>query len=120
MSGHPHARREQAPSSRGNGQAFWDSGETRSQPVYNRHENGEQDSDEILTPDGKKVLLDQPAACDAIKWWYNLTKEGYPPDGATITASDPAELLDEHDGVLFPHAGRPSEGYSSNPRVVAR
>lgn len=52
-----------------------------------------QNGGEILTPDGKTVLLDQPAACDAIKWWYGLVQDGVMPDGNIIMASDPSEQL---------------------------
>jgi len=48
---------------------------------------------EILTPDGKKVLLDQPKSCEAITWWYGMVKDGLMPDGSIITASDPSEQL---------------------------
>jgi multiple sugar transport system substrate-binding protein len=52
-----------------------------------------QNGGEILTPDGKTVLLDQPAACDALKWWYGLVKAGYAPDGNIIQSADPTEQL---------------------------
>jgi multiple sugar transport system substrate-binding protein len=52
-----------------------------------------QNGGEILTEDGKTVLLDQPAACEALQWWYGLVEEGLAPDGSIIMASDPTEQL---------------------------
>jgi multiple sugar transport system substrate-binding protein len=52
-----------------------------------------QNGGEILTEDGKTVLLDQPAACEAIQWWYGLVQDGLMPDGSIIMASDPTEQL---------------------------
>jgi multiple sugar transport system substrate-binding protein len=52
-----------------------------------------QNGGEFLNEDGTKVLLDQPAACDAIKYWYGMMKDGLAPDGNIIMASDPTQTL---------------------------
>jgi len=54
-------------------------------------ENGGQ----VIAPDGSKVLIDEPAACDAIKYAYSFVEDGSSPDGATLSSSDPW-------GQLFP------------------
>jgi multiple sugar transport system substrate-binding protein len=47
---------------------------------------------DVNTQDGK-VILDQPAACDAIKYYYSFIQDGTSPDGPTLLASDPFETL---------------------------
>ena len=49
------------------------------------YENGGQ----VLNPAGTSVEIDQPAACDAIKYLYSFVAEGLSPDGATMTSVDP-------------------------------
>ena len=52
-----------------------------------------QNGGEFMNADGTQVTLDQPAACDAIKYWYGMMKDGLSPDGNIITASDPTATL---------------------------
>ncbi|MBX3066573.1 MAG: sugar ABC transporter substrate-binding protein [Anaerolineae bacterium] len=44
---------------------------------------------EVLSEDKSKVMLDQPAACDAIKYLYKFVADKTSPDGATTSAADP-------------------------------
>lgn len=48
-----------------------------------------QNEGEVLAPDGSHVLIDSPAACDAINYLYSFVKAGSSPDGATMQAVDP-------------------------------
>ncbi len=52
-----------------------------------------QNGGSVISPDGSKILLDQPAACDAIKYLYSFVQDGSSPDGATMTASNPTTEL---------------------------
>jgi len=47
-----------------------------------------QNGGKVVAPDGSKVLLDEPAACEAIKFLYSFIEEGLSPDAATMLASD--------------------------------
>jgi multiple sugar transport system substrate-binding protein len=52
-----------------------------------------QNGGEFLNPEGNKVLLEEPASCDAIKYWYAMMKDGLAPDGNIIMASDPTQVI---------------------------
>lgn len=46
----------------------------------------------VNTPDGK-IVLDDPAACNAIKYYYSFIQDGSSPDGPTLLAEDPMKTL---------------------------
>jgi len=48
---------------------------------------------DFLNADGTQVTLEQPASCDAIKYWYGMVKAGLAPDGNIMTASDPTTTI---------------------------
>jgi multiple sugar transport system substrate-binding protein len=52
-----------------------------------------QNKGEVIAPDGSKVLIDQPAACDTLKFLYGFVANGESPDGATMSAADPSTQL---------------------------
>ena len=53
------------------------------------YENGGQ----VINDDGTQVLLDQPAACDAIDYLYSFVADGLSPDGATMSSISPSTQL---------------------------
>ena len=52
-----------------------------------------QNDGQVIAPDGSKVLIDEPASCDTIKFLYNFVSSGESPDGATMASADPATQL---------------------------
>ena len=52
-----------------------------------------QNGGQVISEDGSKVLIDEPAACDAIKFNYSFVEAGFSPDGATMSSIDPAIQL---------------------------
>lgn len=44
---------------------------------------------QVLSEDDTQVLIDEPAACQAIKYLYSFVDEGLSPDGATLSSVDP-------------------------------
>ena len=48
-------------------------------------ENGGQ----VLNEEGTEVLIDEPAACDAITYLYSFVQDELSPDGATTSSVDP-------------------------------
>jgi multiple sugar transport system substrate-binding protein len=52
-----------------------------------------QNEGQVIEPDGSKVLIDEPAACDTIKFLYNFVANGESPDGATMASAAPATQL---------------------------
>jgi multiple sugar transport system substrate-binding protein len=47
-----------------------------------------QNGGKVVAPDGSKVLMDEPATCEAIKFLYSFIQEGLSPDAATMLSSD--------------------------------
>ena len=52
-----------------------------------------QNGGQVIAADGSKVLLDETAACDAIKFNYSFVADGTSPDGATMASLDPSTQL---------------------------
>ncbi len=52
-----------------------------------------QNGGEVIAPDGSKVLIDQPASCEAITFLYDQMKAGSMPDAATTASMDPNTQL---------------------------
>ncbi|HEX3054282.1 MAG TPA: sugar ABC transporter substrate-binding protein [Aggregatilineaceae bacterium] len=52
-----------------------------------------QNGGQVINEDGSAVLLNESAACDAIKFNYSFVEAGYSPDGATMSSVDPAIQL---------------------------
>lgn len=64
-----------------------------------------QNGGQVIEPDGSAVLLDQPEACDAIKYLYSFVADGLSPDGATQAAASPAVQLFPGGAVAMITAG---------------
>lgn len=52
-----------------------------------------QNGGDVIAADGSKVLIDQPAACEAITFLYDTMKAGSMPDAATVASMDPNTQL---------------------------
>lgn len=52
-----------------------------------------QNEGQVIAEDGSKVLIDEPAACDTLKFLYNFVATGESPDGATMASADPSTQL---------------------------
>lgn len=52
-----------------------------------------QNKGEVIAPDGSKVLIDEPASCDTLKFLYGFVADGESPDGATMASADPSTQL---------------------------
>lgn len=52
-----------------------------------------QNDGSLLSEDKTAVTLDDPAACDAIKYLYSFVEAGYAPDGSVLATSDPEMQL---------------------------
>ena len=52
-----------------------------------------QNGGQVISEDGAKVLLDQPADCEALQYAYSFVADGTSPDGATMASVDPSTQL---------------------------
>lgn len=52
-----------------------------------------QNGGTLLNEDKTAVVLDEPAACDALKFLYSFVEAGYAPDGSVLATSDPEMQL---------------------------
>lgn len=64
-----------------------------------------QNGGSVISADGSQVTIDQPAACDAIKYLYSFVQDGTSPDGATMQASYPPTDLFPSGKVAMVTAG---------------
>jgi multiple sugar transport system substrate-binding protein len=52
-----------------------------------------QNGGQMLTPDAKKTLIADPAACDAVKYLYGFVQDKSAPDGTVTTSVDPSTQM---------------------------
>jgi multiple sugar transport system substrate-binding protein len=52
-----------------------------------------QNGGQMLSPDATKTLIDEQAACDAVKYLYSFVEDGSSPDGTVTAAVEPSTQL---------------------------
>jgi len=52
-----------------------------------------QNGGQMLTADASKTLVDEPAACDAVKYLYSFVQDKTSPDGAVMASAEPTTQL---------------------------